>query len=191
LKLKVYNLIESTKVLGPFSRFGLWTQGCPFRCKNCMTPDSIDRDGGIEIDIKELGKYILSFDNEGITISGGEPFIQSEALYELLRFIKYYRDMGVIVYSGYQYEDLKGDRLLELIDILIDGPYVDELNDGIALRGSSNQRVIFLTDRYKNFKDMYNQKKREIEIIADINLQIIGIPSKKILKRFRDGICNK
>ena len=169
MKLRVYNLIESTKVLGPFSRFGLWVQGCPFRCKNCMTPDSIDLDGGIEIEIEKLAKYILSFDNEGITISGGEPFLQSEALYEMLKIIKSKRDLGVIIYTGYLFEEIRDNPLIEFVDILIDGPYVDELNDGIALRGSSNQKVIFLSDRYKEFEKLYYRKKREVEIIADIN----------------------
>ena len=179
MKLKVYNLVESTKVLGPFSRFGLWVQGCPFNCKNCMTPDSISLDGGVEIEVEKLAEYILSFDNEGITISGGEPFLQSESLIEMLKIIKSKKNLGVIVYTGYLFEDIKKNPLIEFIDILIDGPYVDELNDGIAFRGSSNQRVFFLTDRYKKFEYKYFEKKREIEIIADINFQIIGIPTKK------------
>ena len=191
MKLRVYNLIESTKVLGPFSRFALWVQGCPFRCKNCMTPDSIDLDGGIEISIEKLAEYILNFDNEGITISGGEPFLQSEALYEMLKIIKSKKDLGVIIYTGYLFEEIRDNPLIEFVDILIDGPYVDEWNDGIALRGSSNQRLIFLSNRYKEFEKLYYRKKREVEIIADVNLQIIGIPTKKLLEKVKNGIFNK
>ena len=191
MKLRVYNLIESTKVLGPFSRFGLWVQGCPFRCKNCMTPDSIDFNGGVEIEVDKLAEYILKFDNEGITISGGEPFLQSDALYEMLRIIKSKKDFGVIIYTGYFFEDVKNNTLINFVDILIDGPYIDELNDGIALRGSSNQNVIFLSDRYKKFESIYYEKKREVEIIADVNFQIIGIPTKKLLERFKNGLFNK
>ena len=191
MKLRVYNLIESTKVLGPYKRFALWVQGCPFRCKECMTPDSIDLNGGIEIEIDKLAEYILKFDNEGITISGGEPFLQSEALIELIKEIKLKKDLGVIVYTGYLFEEIKENKFLDFIDILIDGPYIDELNDGVALRGSSNQRVFFLTNRYKEFEDMYNKQKREVEIIADVNLQIIGIPTKTTLNRIKNGIFNK
>ena len=70
-----------------------------------------------------------------------------------------------------------------MIDILIDGEYVDELNDGVALRGSSNQTVHFLSDRYKGFEEMYTLKKRDAEIlVSDRDLFFVGIPEKETLK---------
>ena len=75
------------------------------------------------------------------------------------------------------------ELLNEMVDILIDGEYVDELNDGVALRGSSNQKVNFLSDRYKNCADMYSSKNRNAEImISDKELFFVGIPEKDTLQ---------
>jgi len=186
VKIRVYDFAESTKALGPFERCALWVQGCPFHCKNCMTPDSIALNEGIEVEINILVDKILSLDVEGITISGGEPFLQSKELYQMLNLIKQKKDLGVIVYTGFEYENIKDNKLLNFIDILIDGKYIDELNDNSALRGSSNQNVYFLTDRYKKFKNLYNSKKREIEIrVDDVEVSIIGIPSKNTLQKIK------
>ena len=185
LKLKVYNFLASTKVLGPFERSVLWVQGCPFNCKNCMTPDSIDLNGGIEIDVEFLVEKIAKLDVEGITISGGEPFLQHKELNELISKIRNIRDFGVIVYTGYKFEEIKNLEFIKNIDILIDGEYIEELNDGIALRGSSNQKVYFLTDRYKDFENLYNSYNRQVEIKIDETIEIIGIPSINTLKRFK------
>lgn len=189
MKLRVYNFIEHTEALGPFKRFGLWVQGCPFRCRGCMTPESIPNEGGLEIETSKLAEYILSFENEGITISGGEPFMQSDALFELLNIIKSKKNLGVIIYSGYEYEEIKNNPLISLTDVLIDGRYVDELNDGVALRGSSNQKVYFLTDRYKGYEYMYESKNREVEVRIS-TFEVVGIPSKKFLERLKNGFHN-
>ena len=181
--LKLYNFDIVDEVLGPYKRAVIWTQGCPFNCKNCMTPESISMEGGIEIDSKILANKIEKLDIEGITISGGEPFIQSEALYEMLSFIQ--KDIGVIIYTGFEYKEIKDNKLLEYVDILIDGKYIEELNNGVAYRGSSNQNVTFLTDRYKQFKNIYNSYNRKVEIRVNSRVEIIGIPSKTTLKRFK------
>ena len=187
MQLRLYNFDTVSDVLGPNKRAVIWTQGCPFNCINCMTPKSIGINGGIELDIKVLADEINKIDGiEGITISGGEPFIQSKSLYNMLKLIK--KDLGVIVYTGFEYEKIRNDKLMSKIDLLIDGKYIDELNDGIAYRGSSNQRAIFLTNRYKKFKDKYNSYNRKIEIRIKDGVEIIGIPSKKTLKRIKCGL---
>lgn len=110
---------------------------------------------------------------DGLTISGGEPFLQAEMLSELLRLLKKGMncDVGVIVYTGYTLEELQrmpfAQGLLEQTDLLIDGPYVQELDDGLSLRGSSNQRVIPLTDRYNRpeILSLYGQDLRTVQIV--------------------------
>ena len=188
--LKIYNIIESTKTLGPFNRFALWTQGCNFNCTGCMTPDSQSLEGGQSISTEKLIQMILYTPGiEGITISGGEPFIQAESLYMIIKELRDIRDFGVIVYTGYTLKQLeeKEDKLtnlfLENIDILIDGLYDDKLNDGISLRGSSNQNVHQLTQRYTDvFDEYYGKSAREIEIhMQEENMMIVGIPKQDTL----------
>lgn len=110
---------------------------------------------------------------DGITISGGEPFLQAAELADMLRKVA---DLsgekpGVIIYTGYTLEELEtlpgAQELLALTDILIDGPYIRELDDGKSLRGSSNQRVHFLSDRYDTpeVRAMYGTDTRTYQII--------------------------
>lgn len=124
---------------------------------------------------------------DGITISGGEPFLQAEALGELLCLLKTGMncDVGVIVYTGYTLEELRilpsAQALLEHVDLLIDGPYVQTLDDGGSLRGSSNQRVIPLTERYNKpeILSLYGQKKRAIQVVRhSYGISRIGVANK-------------
>ena len=79
--MKIYNYIKSTKTLGPYNRFALWVQGCPFSCTECMSPDSQDFNSGLEMSISAIVDLILNEINiEGLTISGGEPFSQANEL---------------------------------------------------------------------------------------------------------------
>ena len=191
--MRIYNYQDGVKKLGPGTRFVLWTQGCPRRCAGCMTPASQDINGGQHISVEELSQIIISANREGITISGGEPFLQAADLCELITLVRKSVDIGVIIYTGYIYEELISSkesaikRLLELTDLLIDGPYVDELNDGMNLRGSSNQRVIALTDRYVQNVCEYGIKKAEIEIFVKENKMVmVGVPTKELLSKFKN-----
>ena len=186
--LKLYSYIKTTKTLGPFNRFALWTQGCPFDCAGCMTPDSQSFDDGFDMAIDEIVNIITDTkDIEGITISGGEPFVQAKVLVNMIDKIKNKKDLGVIVYSGFTLEQLKDrndkfiNKLLEYTDILIDGKYEDNLNDNISLRGSSNQNIYQLSNRYnKVFDKYYNKNIREIELhFDDKNMMLVGIPKKE------------
>jgi len=191
--LNIYNYIESTKTLGPYNRFALWTQGCPFSCEGCMTPDSQDFNSGLNIEVNKMIELILNIgDIEGITISGGEPFAQAKELNEIIEKIKQKKDIGVIVYTGFTLSQLKYkndiyiNKFLENIDILIDGLFDSSLNDGISLRGSSNQNIYQFTQRYINvFDKYYNQSIREIEIhMKDENMMISGIPKNNTISSF-------
>ena len=181
MKINIHQLERSSTLLGPGKRYLIWFQGCDKNCKGCMSQLSKDKNIKNEIDVGHLLEDILSADVEGITISGGEPFLQVEGLTELVRKVKEH-GLGVIVYTGYLYEDIKDLEVMKDIDVLIDGPYVDELNmDNDAYRGSSNQRIIALSDRY-DLKE-YQSHKRKAEITFDKdNIHLIGVPSREVLK---------
>ena len=188
MNLWVYMWEPRTSALGPFLRFALWTQGCDKRCKGCISPDSRLMEDGELLPVKTLTEQILkNNETEGITISGGEPFLQAKALCELIETVRNHRDFGVILYTGFTLPELNAmndasvDRLLAFCDLLIDGPYIEELNDGKSLRGSCNQRVIPLSGRYEGYLDMYGIQGRKVELLLkNCNTRVIGIPPKDV-----------
>lgn len=196
-RIRLHNIAYRTKVLGPGERFAIWLQGCKRRCKGCMSESSRALDGGRMASISKLSQVILEQQGlEGITVSGGEPFLQPEALCALLERIRSASGLGVIVYTGFTLEQLKAmedpwiDKMLSgYIDLLIDGEYVDSLNDGKSLKGSSNQRVLFLTDRYLPDRALYEGTTRNAEVqMTENELFFIGIPSKKTWQQWQRAV---
>lgn len=194
MRVRIHNMVLHTKVLGPGTRTAIWFQGCNRNCEGCMSQTARDVSGGTLIDTEQIYKKVVSLnDIEGVTLSGGEVFLQIDALYDLLKKIRSTSDLGVIVYTGYYLNELremnnaKIDEILDgLVDIIIDGPYIDELNDGTSLKGSSNQKVNYITDRYIKYKDLYEKKQRNAEIYVNENeLFFVGIPDKKTLNSWR------
>jgi len=147
---------EESTVDGEGIRFVLFCQGCPHHCKGCHNPSTWSYDKGDFISPEEI-LYKMKQNEllDGITLSGGEPFEQVDELLPLLKLItpKY----NVWSYSGYIYEDLIRDtnkkKLLQYIDYLIDGPYIEDLRDlTLQFRGSSNQRIINVQESLKQNK---------------------------------------
>ena len=136
----------------------LFTQGCPFHCKNCFNPETHDFDGGKEYTI-DTKNAILSLINRAqikrFSILGGEPLIErnKEDMIDLCSSIKEIRpDIKIWVYTGNIFENVKDDwyeLLYNYVDVLVDGPYVDSKRDlRLKFRGSSNQRVIDVHKTY-------------------------------------------
>jgi anaerobic ribonucleoside-triphosphate reductase activating protein len=176
--------VKKTQTLGPYTRYAIWTQGCHRCCPGCISPASRDPGGGYEEDVAALAADILQTAGiEGITISGGEPFLQAEALAALIKSVKAARDLGVVLYTGYTLDEVAGNELAQLCDIIIDGVYMEELNDGLSLRGSANQKVCLMTDRYKEEAgQLYGVAGRKIEIhIKEGKATMVGIPDQKSL----------
>lgn len=160
---------NGTRALGPGLRYVVWVQGCPFRCPHCETPEGRSFSPNILINVNELAQDIIKRPEiDGITISGGEPMEQAGLLADLLGVVLAGRpELNVISYTGYQIEQLKTDdalRFISHLDVLIDGQYIHEKNDNRGLRGSSNQRVHFLTDRLSSHAKMFTEDRRKLEI---------------------------
>ena len=156
LPLRLSGIAEESIVDGPGLRYVLFTQGCPHHCKGCHNPQTHSFDGGFLLTAEDALKQ---FDENpllaGVTLSGGEPFAQAASLCAVAQGVQS-KGKTVITYTGYTFEDLwqraQSDpwtaRLLELTDVLIDGPYVEELRDlELLFRGSSNQRLLSREDR--------------------------------------------
>lgn len=188
--LRLYSRVARTRSLGPGLRFALWVQGCPLRCPGCMTPAALPFAGGESVPVERLAQEILAVEDiEGLTLSGGEPFAQAAAAAALILRLRRQRDLGLIVYSGYRLAALRRlaqadagvSALLGQTDLLIDGPYLATANDDAPLRGSSNQRLLPLTDRYRDHLAS-DAHARQIEVHVEIGVRmLVGIPSRRQL----------
>ncbi len=178
--LSVYMKEAAVTTLGPGVRYGLWVMGCDRACPGCIASGA-HSGRGMEIPAGALAMEIIHSGAEGLTISGGEPFLQAGSLSVMIDKIRKKRDMGVIIYTGYTFDQLlrrhEWAQLLEKTDLLIDGPYIRELDDGKSLRGSSNQSVISLTDRYKGYLEMYGRDRRNTQIFDHgYYRSFVGVP---------------
>ncbi|MGI6175318.1 MAG: anaerobic ribonucleoside-triphosphate reductase activating protein [Christensenellales bacterium] len=152
-KLRVSGIVEESITDGEGLRFVIFTQGCTHHCSGCHNPQTHAMDGGHWMEISVLAARILENPLlDGVTFSGGEPFLQAEALAVLGRTVKKH-GLDIVTYTGYTYEALQKMKhirpdiqaLLHATDILIDGPYIQEQKDlALAYRGSKNQRIIRL-----------------------------------------------
>ena len=192
MKIQLHAKRDGVTKLGPGTRFVVWTQGCSRSCPGCMTAESQKPNGGFSTDTKQLAEEIVKSDRHGLTISGGEPFLQAKALADLIQEVRKKTDLGVRIYTGFTLEELQeADNpdyklLLEQCDLLVDGPYMEELNDSKNLRGSSNQRAIPLTDRYAEYAKQIGTKPAEIEMFyEEEKIRIVGVPPKNMFKRVK------
>ncbi len=135
---------------GPGIRSSIFVTGCHLRCKNCFNKDYQDPNYGnkwTNTTTKELISYLEDPNVSGLTILGGEPFEHTKDLYDIIKNIKTKVDKSIWIYSGFTFEDLiqreEAKKLLELVDVLVDGPFIEDKKDlTLAFRGSSNQRII-------------------------------------------------
>lgn len=158
MKLRIADIINDSIVDGPGIRLTVFTQGCKHNCKGCHNPATHNLNDGRLIEIKEI---LAMIDKnpllDGVTLSGGEPFLQAEPLAELCFEIKK-RGLNIICYTGYTWEALMKDseknmKLIELLDYIIDGPFIEEQKSlMLNFRGSSNQRIIDVKDSLEQGK---------------------------------------
>lgn len=136
--------------LGFGRRVGIWTQGCSIRCPECVSKDTWDYDDQRVTTVEQLTSALSPWLTaaDGVTISGGEPFDQPKALFELLGALRKFNGGDILVFSGYSWEFLfaKHREIVGLIDVLVTDPYRPDAGAVLTLRGSDNQRIFILTD---------------------------------------------
>ena len=153
--IRIAGLVPESFVDGDGIRFAIFMQGCQRNCAGCHNPETHDLNGGRLIDTTEIISAIKKNPLlNGITLTGGEPFLQITAADELARAAK---NLGLNVwcYTGFTFEKLPPDAepLLENIDVLIDGEFIENLRDlELQFRGSSNQRIIDIKKTRKQNK---------------------------------------
>ena len=187
--------LDGEGLLGPSPRYIVWFHGCRRNCPGCIAIDWNRKNfPAFELSVRTMVEIIQQSGNiEGITISGGEPFLQIDALYELVSELRK-TELGIIIYSGYRLSELKEmsnekvKKILSEIDVLIDGNYEEKLDDDLPYRGSSNQVIYQFTDRYRDF---FKSKKKRISSIEKKEGQqlLTGIPStqtKNLWKKIKE-----
>lgn len=139
--------MEDTMVDGPGFRTAIYAAGCTHHCLGCHNPQSWDIRAGREMTTEEILVPILADPFADVTFTGGDPMMQPEGFTELACAIKEQSHKTIWCYTGYTYETLltmpAQRELLRHIDVLVDGPFIQNLRDEqLRFRGSSNQRTI-------------------------------------------------
>ena len=155
--------IKLSRVNGPGNRLVIWTQGCSKGCKNCFNPNTWKFEG-LDILPIDIFNKVRELDIDGITITGGDPLEQGDILDLLILLYGLNLSKGIILFSGYTIDEINNSNLrecLNYIDVLIDGRYIDELRISSGMMGSSNQNIIYFSDKIKPEELIIDQ---EIEI---------------------------
>jgi len=184
MRLNLARTLARSAANGPGERYVLWVQGCPLACPGCWNPDTWAFERRDVRAVEDVAASILATEGiEGVTFTGGEPFAQARALAELADGVRR-AGLSVFVFTGYELDELSGEghrALLDRTDVLVTGRYrADERADGLVWRGSANQRVWFLTDRYGP-SAMEAAPAVEVYVGRDGSVVVTGFPVAKEL----------
>ncbi len=190
--MQIERIISGITTLGPGERLCIWVNGCKKNCVECVSPRLKEFNSNNDQDVIALLNQFDLSSIDGVTISGGEPFEQVHDLWLLVEHIRKIGIEDILIYTGYTISELlnKNDskiyKILSNIAVLIDGPYIHELNnDENNLLGSSNQKVIYLNAQYIPIYENYRSKQRSIQEITAGNILIgVGIPTKEYVTNF-------
>lgn len=194
--LNVGDVRSGTRTLGPGVRGALWVQGCGLRCPGCIAPELIPmRPARLATPAELVAELLRDPTVTGLTFSGGEPMLQAAGLAEVARLARAARPLDILCFTGLTLERLRTRppgpcvaALLAQLDLLIDGPYVEAANDGQGLRGSSNQRFHYLTDRLRTAAPEIERGARHIEIVVRTDdVVLYGVPAPDVLRAFRSA----
>ena len=182
--------------LGPGRRVGLWLQGCSLRCAGCISVDTWDASiGAVPIADVLDGLDRHAKEADGLTVSGGEPFDQPDALAAVLRHWRARSSSAILVFTGNERNDVDPwlDRHPGLIDGLITGRFRSDLPQTRALRGSDNQTLHILSaagEDFAAYERPLQPSDRRLDVMFDArgDAWIAGIPSRGDLGRLRRAL---
>lgn len=173
MKIRLAGPVQSDSIVdGEGIRTVIWTQGCIHNCYGCHNPETHSFEAGFLTDTEKVNEILDQLtDQDGITLSGGDPMCQVEACYEIA-FHAQQIGLNVWCYTGYTFEQLLKMaeskpsilKLLENIDMLVDGKFMLEQKSlDIKFRGSTNQRIIDVKRSLKEGKTIINHKYDKVE----------------------------
>ena len=152
MTVRIQDILFETMADGEGLRTSIYFQGCHRYCKGCHNPQTWDMAGGYEVTIDYLMDLIVDDEFANVTFTGGDPLYQCDAVTELARRIKEETNKTIWCYTGFTYEEILDNawlsQILPYIDVLVDGPFVEEQKTTeLPFRGSSNQRIIKLNTK--------------------------------------------
>lgn len=154
--MNYHNITKEDMLNGDGIRVVLWVSGCEHHCKNCQNQITWDKEGGLPFDSKaeeELFEALNKPFIEGITFSGGDPLMpynRDETIRLIKKTKELYPNKTIWLYTGYTFEEIKDVKGLEAVDVIAEGPFIEELKDNnIPWVGSKNQRVIDVKETLK------------------------------------------
>jgi anaerobic ribonucleoside-triphosphate reductase activating protein len=179
--------------LGYGRRVGVWFQGCTIRCPGCIVPETWERTSDHLVPLPALLQAISSWlpEADGLTISGGEPFEQPEALKIIVEAARDKLAGDILVYSGYSAERLHRDHadLLARVDALVSGPFQAGQPDARSFIGSSNQRLVSFTELAKRRYSDLTAFERSMDVsIGQGFVYLAGVPLRGGLTRLAEGM---
>lgn len=195
-RIHIAMTVDSCDLLGPGNRAVLWVAGCNRNCNGCISSFRSDASARKHWLPQEVADWFLSIPGnpDGLTITGGEPFLQAAQLVNAIRLIRQVRPITVITYTGYTHAELADSPdappcavdLLGQTDLLIDGPYLRDLDNGGGYAvGSSNQRLLLLeksTLSRESVEEYYydSGRPRRVQItLQDDQAVMIGVPGAR------------
>jgi anaerobic ribonucleoside-triphosphate reductase activating protein len=186
---QIHGVEPRSRANGPGARFVVWFQGCTLGCPGCFNPTTHEAGGGrsVALDelVDELTRTARAGHIEGVSLSGGEPLQQPEAARALLEAARAL-GLSTLAFSGYTIDEIRarpaGPEVLAQLDVLIDGRYVSGERLATGLRGSANQRIQLLTDRYSR-ADVEDTPVAEIRIGPTGDVVLTGVDPLKLKRR--------
>lgn len=193
--MRIERAVNYVTALGPGKRLCVWVNGCSRGCPGCVSPRLQKADPETEVEIPAYFADYRLDRIDGVTVSGGEPFEQAE---ELAALVCYFRERGVrdiLVYSGYTLDELTArndaatNAALRGISVLIDGPYVRELDTQQGnLAGSSNQKIHYFDASLRPRYEAYAAQTRTMqEMTLGNTLLAVGIPDAAYIEKFKNS----
>lgn len=169
---------------GPGARCCLWLQGCTLGCPGCFNPETHNFKNDSNYSVFEVFDWIQDSQGvEGLTVSGGEPLQQPEALMELFELVRKNTHLSTIVFTGFSYEEVERmpcfDSLARLIDVLIAGRYIEGMRVKTGFTGSSNKTIHYFSSRYQA-NDLEIVPISEVIISRTGELSITGVEPPKL-----------
>ena len=180
--LNLYNIETSNYVNGNGNRYVLWLQGCDLGCHGCWNQQTWSFENNILKSVDEVFEEIKTLEDtlDGVTFSGGEPFLQSSELSILAQKIKENTELSIQIFSGFEYEELakpEDKRLLTYTDILVAGRF-DEKKE------NNNQKVYILNESSDLWQ--FDNSSVEIEIDDNLNIKMTGYPTDGLINEVKE-----
>ena len=191
----VARVLYPIEVLGPGKRVGIWFCGCPRRCKGCSNPELWEFQDRYYTSPQLVFDLILRIAKDhpidGFTITGGDPMYQADDLQQLIVLLRAISE-DILVYTGYSLNEISADQL-NGIAVLIDGEYIESRNNNCVLRGSDNQLVHILDDRFRGiYNDYLSSTESQIQnFMTSDGVVSVGIHRPKFMTDLNEAMIRK